>query len=89
VAGLEVAQSAFAADIVAQAAAARTDGGAQGFLDRRDQALQAGERDAACHGAWVDAGQVQAFRGIDVADADDDAGIHDGRLDGRAASRHD
>ena len=66
---------------VAQRTSARIDRGLQGFLDHRDQAGQAFQRYFARSGGRVDSGTKQAFRGVDVANADNAVTIHQGWFD--------
>ena len=79
---LESAGAAIGMHVIPDRAAASADGGAQRGLDGGYQADESCRRQPARWQAGVDAGAMQALGRIDVAHADDDAGIHDGRLDG-------
>ena len=68
-------------DEVAQAAAAGVDRGMQCRLDDRYQPPETFQRDFPRCRAWVDARAKQAFRRINVADADDAMAIHQHRFD--------
>lgn len=67
---------------VAQAAAAGFDGGVERGFDDRHQPPKAFTRDFSRRRARVDACAKQAFRSIDIADADNAMAVHQHRFDG-------
>src|SRR3970282_1666612 len=86
-AALEVPEHAVGADVIAQARAAGADGGAQRLLDGSYQLCAVLQGKAVGALARIDAGAEQAFRSVDVADADDAPRVHEELLDRHAASK--
>src|SRR3990172_4283922 len=80
-ADLEIAGGGVAADEVPERRPARPDRRAQAVLDRAYEARAALPRQPARARARMDRGEVQALRGVDIADADDAPAVHQELLD--------
>ena len=83
---LEVAGLARGVDEVAQRAAAELDSFGQRRADFFDQFCAARKAEFSGGELRPDAGAEQGFVGVDVADADHDAVVHDALLDADAAT---
>jgi len=82
----EVAGTAVLSLEVAKGGAALFDGGAEDRLDLLGQTPVTREGDAAGRAPGMDAGGEQGLAGVDIADADHRAGVHDEILDRGAAA---
>ena len=71
--------------IVTKRCAARGDGLLQNFFDGTCQTLVVGTGEFSCGSKGVKACRVQTFGGIDIADADDDVGLHEEIFDRHAS----
>lgn len=81
----EVAGLAVGVEEVAEGGAALFDGVGEDLFDGGCEFGGAGFGEAFGGGARADAGAEEGFGGVDVADTDDDFGVHDDDLDGGAA----
>src|SRR5579862_4585036 len=77
---LELAASSLAVGEVVERGAALRDGAPEHRDGRAGEALPARGSDAAHRACRVDAGGEEGLAGVDVAEADDDAGVHEERL---------